>query len=155
MLKTAIFALLSAIFLAVQCQVIDLTDANFDSFLEKTKTVMVEFYAPWCGHCKKFAPEYEAAAKRIKEQEKPYVVARVDCEKNTKVRGKIDIKSFPTIKMYVNGTATEYTGERTGAAVMDYLDKLLSPRLSSLDTVEEINKIKNHKGIRVIKSLIL
>ena len=39
-----------------------LTDSTFDKAVEKYKYLLVSFYAPWCGHCKKFHPEYEKAA---------------------------------------------------------------------------------------------
>lgn len=44
---------------------IDLTDANFASEMKKYDYALVKFYAPWCGHCKRMAPEFEKAAKRL------------------------------------------------------------------------------------------
>ena len=43
-----------------------LTDDNFDSFVEDKSIVLLEFYAPWCGHCKAFVPTYEKIAQVMK-----------------------------------------------------------------------------------------
>lgn len=47
---------------------IALGDKTFHDFIKKNTFVLAEFYAPWCGHCKSLAPEYEAAAKELKKR---------------------------------------------------------------------------------------
>jgi protein disulfide-isomerase A6 len=46
--------------------VIELTDDNFDQVLQGVEIWVVEFYAPWCGHCQRLVPEYTKAAKALK-----------------------------------------------------------------------------------------
>ena len=47
--------------------VITLTNSNFAKYIKNTPEIMVEFYAPWCGHCKALAHEYDAAAITLQE----------------------------------------------------------------------------------------
>ena len=51
--------------------VVVLDDKNFDQFLKETPLTIVEFYAPWCGHCKELAPKWAEAAKRAKALSTP------------------------------------------------------------------------------------
>lgn len=63
--------------------------------------LVVEFFAPWCGHCKKLAPEWEKAATALKGGEPAIVLASVDAteEPNKALAEKFGIKGFPTIKV--------------------------------------------------------
>ena len=64
-----------------------LVTTNFEEVaMDKTKDAFVEFYAPWCGHCKRMAPEYSVAAKELKE--KGIILAKVDATVETKLRDK-------------------------------------------------------------------
>ena len=74
-----------------------LTDDSFDEFLSQESSVLVMFYAPWCGHCKRMKPEYVKAAASMKEKGISGKLAAVDTTKERALGKKFDIKGFPTI----------------------------------------------------------
>lgn len=82
---------------SAQTQVIQLSDTNFNKKVLGSDAIwLVEFYAPWCGHCKNLAPEWEKAAKALKGVVK---VAAVDMDQYQSVGQPYGIRGFPTIKV--------------------------------------------------------
>ena len=77
-----------------------LTPATFDSTVGKSAPAFVEFYAPWCGHCKNLAPEYAVVAETFKGSEASIVVAKVDADAHKDLAGRFDVKGFPTLKYF-------------------------------------------------------
>lgn len=89
--------------------------------MDSDKEFLVEFYAPWCGHCKNLAPHYDEAAKRLLVNPNIMLV-KVDSTEN-EVAG-IDIQGFPTLKFFGKDKTAEpvdFTGERTAEGILNWL----------------------------------
>merc|ERR1712004_600987 len=123
---------------------------NFDEVIEGNEFVLVEFYAPWCGHCKALAPEYAKAAGILAEKESKIVLAKVDATEEGAAAEKFEVRGYPTLKFFRNGKATEYGGGRTADTIVSWLEKKTGPPALAVASVEEATAFVAGKDVAVI-----
>lgn len=132
--------------------VLELTDDDFDSRIGNLDMVLIEFFAPWCGHCKRLAPEYEVAATRLKGI---VALAKVDCTVSTAVCGKYGVSGYPTLKIFRDGEdAGGYDGPRTADGIVSHLKKQAGPSSVAIQTEADFDKLVAGKDASVVGELL-
>ncbi|CAF1031322.1 unnamed protein product [Rotaria magnacalcarata] len=135
---------------ADESHVLALTKDTFDDIVKNNKHVLVKFVAPWCGHCKALTPAYAAAAKQLAEAGSEIKLASVDATIEQDLAQKFEVKGYPTIKFFSDGTTFEYTGGRTQDDIVAWLKKKTGPAAEELKSVDDLNKLKQAGDVVVI-----
>merc|ERR1711934_1245405 len=113
--------------------VVDLTPENFKVVKDDTRLWLLNFYTPWCAHCKNLVPELVKAAKLAEKHN--IKVGAVDCELplNGELCDEFDIRGFPTLRTYATQSgmhhgdaknprhASDYEGPRDAQGIVDHL----------------------------------
>ncbi|KAG5490871.1 hypothetical protein JKF63_00993 [Porcisia hertigi] len=132
-------ALCALLFCGVSAEVQVATKDDFDKVVSGDLTLM-KFYAPWCGHCKTLAPEFEKAAEMLTGVA---TLAEVDCTKEEELARKYEIKGFPTLFIFRNGKKImDYSGPRTADGITSFMKALSGPLVVEVQKSAELEELK-------------
>eukprot|EP00768_Dysnectes_brevis_P007381 gnl/Dysnectes_brevis/620_a687_7225.p1 GENE.gnl/Dysnectes_brevis/620_a687_7225~~gnl/Dysnectes_brevis/620_a687_7225.p1 ORF type:complete len:319 (+),score=147.89 gnl/Dysnectes_brevis/620_a687_7225:50-1006(+) len=119
------------------CELLVLTEDNFESSLATKSPLLVKFYAPWCGHCKKLAPVWDELAE---EMDGSVTIAKINCdeEAHRDICGQHGIRGYPTLKFLDQGASIAYEGPRDKASIQDWAMKMTLPATqeATLETIQ-------------------
>lgn len=97
-LRVLLLSVLALVSTSAASSVLDLIPDNFDDVVLKSgKPSLVEFFAPWCGHCKKLAPIYEELASSLDFAKDKISIAKVDADAEKELGKRFGVQGFPTV----------------------------------------------------------
>ena len=119
---------------------------NFNDIVnDNTKDVLIEFYAPWCGHCKSLAPKYDELAKKLKK-EPNLVIAKMDATEND-IPGPYEVQGFPTIYFAPKNNKKNPRKYEGGREVDDFIKYLAKEATEPLQGYDRNGSKKKSKKI--------
>ncbi|UJR31041.1 hypothetical protein I4U23_018551 [Adineta vaga] len=114
---------------------------------------LIQFHAPWCGHCRKFEPVYEEIAKEIYDlsssvdEFKNIRIVRIDATVYTDVASRYDVRGYPTIKFIRGSQIFPYDNERSKPAVLEFLRRVNGPALRWIPSIAKFNEIRREHDV--------
>lgn len=118
-------------------EVVQLDKHSFDERVRDTPRLLLQFYAPWCSHCKKLAPEFEHAASALAGRA---VLAKVDATEETDLAERYHVEGYPTMIFFRDGRPEQYTGGRENVSIVAWVDDALGPALEVLESEAQLEE---------------
>jgi len=126
---------------------------NFDDVLAASNHVLVEFYAPWCGHCKSLAPEYAKAAQALEKEGSSALLVKVDATVHGELAKEFGVGGYPTLKWFKGGdrkNAMDYKGGRKEAEIVSWVTKKSGPPAVAVEGTDAATKFKSDNEVAVV-----
>lgn len=129
--------------------VVELTDVNFFEIVSKEQPVLLEFYAPWCGHCKTMSPVLDKLAQEISNDKIETIIAKLDAEKYGKLADQFHVEAYPTIMWFPalskRASQDQYQGGPKVASLKSFIQEKLGNEKTASDMPAASDKKKAKK----------
>lgn len=113
--------------------------------LKKEGSWLVEFYAPWCGYCKKLEPVWMEVAKTLHGSS--IKVAKLDATRFSAVSREFGVRGYPSIKFVKGKRVITFEGERTVQGIVQFAEKANRPAVTELHNAEQVERVRKEKSV--------
>lgn len=141
-LSVCVVAVLLEIRPTIGEDVLTLTASNFAQTIQARPLVLVEFYAPWCGHCKRLAPEFEKAATALKGR---VPLAKVDATVETQLAEDYKVEGYPTLYLFRNGQPEDFSGGRRSDEIVKWVEENSGPAMQTIVSETALDTLLNNR----------
>ncbi|XP_038895787.1 protein disulfide isomerase-like 1-6 [Benincasa hispida] len=125
--------------------VLELSNDNSERVIEQNEYVLLLGYAPWCARSAELMPQFAEAANSLKELGSPILMAKLDADRYPKAASVLQIKGFPTLLLFVNGTSQAYTGGFTSEEIVIWVQKKTGVPVININSLNEAKEfLKKH-----------
>lgn len=130
--------------------VLELNSDNAKRVIDNNEYVMVLGYAPWCPRSAEIMPHFAEAATSLKDLGSPLLMAKLDAERYPKVASQLEIKGFPTLLLFTNGSSQMYTGGFSAEDIVIWVRKKTGAPVIRISTVGEAEEVLKKYHIFVL-----
>ncbi|KAJ8303011.1 hypothetical protein KUTeg_019407 [Tegillarca granosa] len=99
-----------------------------------------QFYAPWCGHCKKLEPTFHEVSVELRDSQ--IKVAKLDCTRYSSVASEFGVRGFPTIKFISGDNEFTHKGERSKEDILEFANRAFGPPVRKIPSIGKFYDVK-------------